>query len=851
MQRLDRRRTRCAAPWRRDEPATPTSTRFCTTRWVRSRRVPPGRTIAPWYARSSSKTRPPGRVAWAADLLLRAGVEPDRAFRTPLQVLPTRAAASIDRRTRILAHHCCIRSLAGPLWPGASGPWHELRATAPGLDTLLHLRGAGDVVAALPAEPTAAIAALLEHLGVAPPDRPDLLARLLARDPGWPAHLAWRARRARLGQDAGIDISHEPEAPARLLEELVATRLALEVVVAQSHAPRLLGRTLVADDLVGGSTHVRLARLVAAGASHGLVGGELTDREVRELARILTPLARGGLGRLRGEVLEHAFRRALLGRIGAPTRDLASQSRMASALARPGTQAQVVTCIDVRSERLRRHLEALGPWETLGAAGFFGIPLRHTSVTGAATERTPALLRPVVAVTERPRRTHGLAGSANALGSAVRTVEGSPVLSFGWAEAVGWLLAPFILLTTAMPRHARRLRDTFRRRVGTPSGGYLKVVEDVGLPTLVEAASGFLASLGTHQLAPLVVLTGHGGQVTNNPHVAAYDCGACGGSAGDVNARAMAQTLNDPRVRAALRARGASLPDRTWFVAALHDTTRDVVDILDRHEVPEQVHDVLDRLEHDLSDAGDRVRSERLDLLPDARRGSGRRLRRHVDNRATDWAQPRPEWGLAGAAAIVVGPRDLTTGLELDGRVFLQSYRPDLDPDGAILEQLLTAPVIVAQWITAQYWASTVDPHRFGAGDKTTHNVIGDGIKVSAVVTGTRGDLRIGLPWQAVSATAPDHNPSRPKEPWRASTRHEPVRLLTLVNAETTTVEVILARQPAVARLVAGGWITLCVVQPGDRAILRRTMDGAWLAGNGHPVDGTLDAQEHASVGDA
>ena len=792
----------------------------------------------------------PARIAWAADLLRRAGVGPVREVRTPMQALRLGPADPIDQRARVLAHHCCARSLAGPAWPGASGPWQELRATAPALDALLHLRGAGDVVAALPVPPAEAIAALLEHLGVSPQDRPDLLGRLLARDPGWPAHLTWRARHARLGQDAGLEGANGSEEAAQRLEELVATRLTLEVVVAQAHAPHLLGRGLVADDLAGSATHARLARLVAAVVDRGLVGAEPTDRAVLELARTLAPLALGGLGRLRAEVLEHAFRRGLFDGIGARAGVLASEVPPPGTPVGPGTPAQVVTCIDVRSERLRRHLEHVGPWETFGAAGFFGIPLRHTSVAGASTERTPALLRPIVAVTERPRPARGLSGSADALRTAVRTVEGSPALPFGWAEAVGWLLAPAVLLTTVLPAYARRLSVAGRRRLDAATGGDLDVVEDVGVTTLVEAASGFLAALGARDLAPVVMLTGHGGQVTNNPHVAAYDCGACGGASGEVNARAMAQALNDRRVRERLREHGVSLPDRTWFVAALHDTTRDVVDVLDRDEVPEALREVLERLEADLREAGDSVRSERLALLPGARRAGGRRPRRQVEDRAADWAQPRPEWGLAGAAAIVIGPRDLTAGLDLDGRVFLQSYRPELDPAGTVLEQLLTAPTVVAQWITSQYWASTVDPHRFGAGDKTTHNVLGNGTEVSAVVTGARGDLRLGLPWQAVSATAPDPDPERASGPWRTSTRHDPVRLLALVSAESAVVEQILARQPSVARLVAGGWMTLAVVHPVDGRLLRRTREGSWIVDRRPPVRPPTDVRERTSVGE-
>ena len=192
-----------------------------------------------------------------------------------------------------------------------------------------------------------------------------------------------------------------------------------------------------------------------------------------------------------------------------------------------------------------------------------------------------------------------------------------------------------------------------------------------------------------------------------------------------------------------------------------------------------------------------------------------------------DWAQPRPEWGLAGNAAIVIGPRALTSTLDLDGRVFLQSYRADLDPDGGALEALLTGPLVVAQWISMQYWCSTVDPERFGAGDKTTHNVLGgsDGhpSALSAVVTGARGDLRIGLPWQAVSAHAPVDGG------WVEEPTHEPLRLLAVVCASPDAIDAVLARHPEVARLVLGEWITLISVDPASGELRRSDPRRGWV----------------------
>ncbi|MFX8043702.1 putative inorganic carbon transporter subunit DabA, partial [Acinetobacter baumannii] len=56
------------------------------------------------------------------------------------------------------------------------------------------------------------------------------------------------------------------------------------------------------------------------------------------------------------------------------------------------------------------------------------------------------------------------------------------------------------------------------------------------LPARVDLAARVLHAMGLEQqLAPLVLLVGHGSQSANNAHAAALDCGACCGQTGEVN----------------------------------------------------------------------------------------------------------------------------------------------------------------------------------------------------------------------------------------------------------------------------------------------------------------------------
>lgn len=311
------------------------------------------------------------------------------------------------------------------------------------------------------------------------------------------------------------------------------------------------------------------------------------------------------------------------------------------------------------------------------------------------------------------------------------------------------------------------------------------------------AAAVLTAMSMTSGHARLVLLVGHGAGVTNNPHASAYHCGACGGYTGKVSARLLAALLNDPETRQGLAAHGIALPDDTLFVAGLHDTASDTVTLFPDTPSPGHVHD-LARAAARLAGAGAMARAERAVRLPGAAAAT-------IARRAAGWAEPHPEWGLAGCAAFIAAPRAVTAGRDLAGRAFLHSYDWRADVGFATLELILTAPVVVASWISLQYFGSSVAPDAFGGGNKLIHNVTG-GI---GVVQGNGGVLRTGLPWQAV------HDGSR--------LVHEPLRLSVLIEAPPVAITDVLARHDELRRLCDNRWLHLFALEDGRIAARYRS----------------------------
>lgn len=700
------------------------------------------------------------------------------------------ARTFVDGHAALWCAHAWSRALREE--PG--GPWGVWRAAAgdPAHDRRVGMPGLHRIVQNLPEDPYTALAELLRRGGLDPSAHVSYLSALLSSAPGWAAHAAWRAR----------EISDTTP-----VVQLLALRAALDVLVARAIDPSVVesqghssGRG--DDDAVTGALTVDITRNDCDGRQ-----AEVVWQRAYELG----------------------FRDALVTAL----RPAASRLAMPTPQAVPLPDAQLVFCIDVRSERMRRAVEATGAYETFGFAGFFGVALRYTTPEGPSFDQCPALIRPTFEVSTRaPEPGGSTVGLTRApgLAGALSAVHASPLTALLVAEAGGGVTAAAAIARTFFPARWHGLVHRWHR--GQNRWGPAHLIEPLSLEQRVEIAHDVLRGMGlVSGFARLLVVCGHGATLENNAFASAYDCGACGGNSGHVNARVLASILNDPAVRERLGARGIRIPVDTTAVAAVHDTTTDEVTFNPFAQTGEggDAPDLLAQLRDDLARAGNAVRTERSGSLPGApaprpqglsqgpREGTRPgTLLRHFRARAGDWAQPCPEWGLAGNAAFVIGPRALTQDLDLQGRVFLHDYDPALDHDDSILTTILTAPAVVTQWINAQYYASTVDHEVFGAGDKATHNVVGD----VGVLSGAHGDLRLGLPWQALFTADPNHHPDR--------AQHEPLRQLVVVWAPPERVHRILHTSPALHSLLRNEWMSLAAIDPSSGTVHRLTPQMSW-----------------------
>ncbi len=580
-------------------------------------------------------------------------------------------------------------------------------------------------VAAAPDTTERAILAAAEALGITDEAAPTAFHRIAMSLGGWAQHARWVLWQAELA--GGTD---------RTLLDLLAIRLIWDEALL-AHAPE------VAD------------KWAAAVAAHAKPVAATADEVALAILQ---------------DAADRGHQRRLVA---------ALDGAAPAAGTRPFLQAAF--CIDVRSEVYRRALESVDTGiATIGFAGFFGLPLAHHAHGSDILEaRLPVLLNPAVNTTSagdpaKDQADRIAARSKRAWGR----FRQAAVSSFAFVEAMG-------------PVYAVKL---VKSALGfTPKAKAEPAPEVIGGMSAEAKADTGAAVLKAMSLqrghGEIVLLLGHGGNVTNNPHESAYHCGACGGYTGEVSARLLAILLNDPETRAGLASRGVEVADDVLFVAGLHDTTTDAVTIYDDGLPAARSGDIA-KVRQQLAQAAKIARAERALRMPGASGAS-------IPARAQNWAEIRPEWGLAGCAAFIAAPREATAGRDLGGRAFLHSYDWQADEGFGTLELIITAPVVVASWISLQYYGSSVAPEMFGGGNKLIHNVVG-GI---GVIEGNGGRLRPGLPWQAV------HDGD--------GLQHEPLRLSVMIEAPREEMIAILDKHPGVRALFDNGWLHLFAMKDG------------------------------------
>jgi uncharacterized protein len=491
------------------------------------------------------------------------------------------------------------------------------------------------------------------------------------------------------------------------------------------------------------------------------------------------------------EAVERAVQRDLAATLASPNRSSATAPPL----------MQVAFCIDVRSEVFRRALESLSlRIQTLGFAGFFGLTAsHHRFASDVAEHRLPVLLNPGLTSWSGSAADAASDQSARYKARASRAwgrFKLAAVSSFAFVEASGPLYI------------AKLVRDALGLvRNGAPNDPEPRLDPALDLSSRVQMATTILRAMSlTRDFAPLVLLAGHGASVVNNPHAAALHCGACGGYSGEVNARLLAALLNDNDVRQGLQENGISIPTDTLFVGALHDTTTDDVTLYVNEAGAAHDRDDLAQARQWLATAGTLTRAERALRLPRATGESS------IAARSRSWAETRPEWGLAGCKAFIAAPRGRTSGKNLGGRAFLHDYNWHHDDGFGVLELIITAPVVVASWISLQYYGSTVAPDVFGGGNKLLHNVIG-GI---GVVEGNGGVLRAGLPWQSI------HD--------GVELAHEPLRLTVCIEAPREAITAVLEKHPDVRALFDNHWLHLFALDESGAMAWRYSGNLKWKA---------------------
>lgn len=464
---------------------------------------------------------------------------------------------------------------------------------------------------------------------------------------------------------------------------------------------------------------------------------------------------------------------------------------------------QAIFCIDDRACSFRRYIEKLAPdCETFGTAGFFNAEFYFQPERGKFfTKVCPAPLTPQYLIKESEA---GIRHKKDAHFS--RHSQG---LFGGWliSQTMGFWSMVKLAISIFKPTETPAMVSSFRHmdakgKLSIEAKHPAEKINDLQLgftiAEMTDRVESLLKSIGlVRNFAAIVYVVGHGASSVNNTHYAGYDCGACSGRAGSVNARVAAFMANHTEVRKLLKHRGIDIPETTQFLGALHDTTRDEIaffdaDALSKDNLSHYLRNI--NLFKEALDNNAKERSRRFMLT--ATKGDAAKIHEKVKLRALSLFEPRPEWNHATNALCIVGRREISKHLFLDRRAFLNSFDYSVDLEGKYLLGILKAVAPVCGGINLEYYFSRVDNYRLGAGTKLPHNVMG----LIGVANGMDGDLRPGLPKQMIDI-------------------HDPVRLMVIVeHFPEVVLKTIQSHLPTYEWFI-NEWVHLVVLNPEDKSL--------------------------------
>ncbi|RHW31399.1 DUF2309 family protein [Lysinibacillus yapensis] len=611
-------------------------------------------------------------------------------------------------------------------------------------------------------------------------------AHLLAL-PGWAGMMLWR--------------SQQSTEEKNLLTEYLAVRICLEYALIKPHLP--LPEPKMEEDMED-----LLESLIGSWAKWGGMPInawlQLSATEIKARLTLAFRFDRTLRQRLWLEAWEQTYEFQLKNIINSKPQRIAERSKHAL--------AQFAFCIDVRSEPFRRKLEKAGPFETFGTAGFFGLPI-ETCELGSKDHHPslPVMFKPQFKVKEYSseialKQYQQRHQTLSSLSCTFKRLKFNLPSSLLLPEISGPWLSLQTIARSFVPRFAGDVSHKIRKRWLRKPQAQLSL--DYERTSETELPIGFseeekvyyvrqaLKMMGlTENFAPLVVICGHGSHSTNNPYASSLDCGACGGASSGFNSRVLATLCNLPEVRKTLAEEGIMIPEDTVFAAAEHITTLDELQWLYVPELSHKAKEAFESIQAILPMVSEQSNAERISKLPGI--GVGKNPKDEAKRMGEDWSEVRPEWGLARNAAFIIGSRELTQDCDLEGRAFLHNYNWRKDENGEILANIIAGPATVAQWINLQYYASTVAPHYYGSGNKTTQTVTA-GI---GVMQGNASDLLSGLPWQSVMESD-------------QKAYHDPLRLLIVIEAPREYVKRLLEQNPHFLQKLKNGWIRLVSIDP-------------------------------------